>query len=68
MIENSFKPDVFTCNTLEKALKLFTWISKAKATDAVTYNTLISSLCKEGRFGDAFELVTDLEERKLGPE
>lgn len=52
---------------LEKALKLFTWISKAKATDAVTYNTLISSLCKEGRFGDVFELVTDLEERKLGP-
>ncbi|KAJ0046027.1 hypothetical protein Pint_06117 [Pistacia integerrima] len=79
MVENSFKPDVFTCNILlgglcregmlEKALKLFnTWISKGRTIDAVTYNTMISSLCKEGRFKDAFDLLSEMEEKKLGPD
>ena len=54
---------------LEKALKLFnTWISKGKAIDVVTYNTLISSLCKEGRFEDVFDLLAEMEEKKLGPD
>lgn len=79
MIEDLFKPDVFTCNILlrglcregmlEKALKLFnTWVSKGKDIDVVTYNTLISSLCKEGKFENAYDLLTEMEERKLGPD
>ncbi|KAJ0013732.1 hypothetical protein Pint_21734 [Pistacia integerrima] len=54
---------------LEKALKLFnTWISKGRTIDAVTYNTMISSLCKEVRFKDAFDLLSEMKEKKLGPD
>ncbi|XWS75108.1 hypothetical protein CRYUN_Cryun01aG0056700 [Craigia yunnanensis] len=54
---------------LEKALKLFnTWILKGKAIDEVTYNTMISGLCKEGRFEVAFHLVSEMKERNLGPD
>ena len=41
---------------------------KRKTIDTVTYNTLISSLCKDGRFEDAFDLLEEMEEKKLGPD
>ncbi|KAJ6432807.1 hypothetical protein OIU84_019939 [Salix udensis] len=54
---------------LKKALKLFnTWISKGKDVDAVSYNTIILALCKEKRFGEAFDLLAEMEEKKLGPD
>lgn len=52
-----------------RPIKLFhTWVSKGKEVDAVTYNTLITSLCKEGRIEDALNLVKDMMENKLGPD
>ncbi|QHO21120.1 Pentatricopeptide repeat-containing protein [Arachis hypogaea] len=51
----------------EKAFNLFnTWIIKGKSVDAVTYNTLISVLCKEGKLDEAFDLMTETEKKKLG--
>ncbi|KAJ0046236.1 hypothetical protein Pint_06491 [Pistacia integerrima] len=64
MVENSFKPDVFTCNILlrglcrkgmlEKALKLFnTWISKGRTIDAASRSEdFKSKMVEEGKLKD----------------
>ncbi|XLS79267.1 hypothetical protein HN51_063492 [Arachis hypogaea] len=67
MVENSFKPDVIICNILLRGLckhGMFenTWIIKGR------YNTLISVLCKEGKLDEAFDLMTEMEKKKLGPD
>lgn len=36
--------------------------------DVVTYNTLITALCKEGRVEDAVGLVAEMKLKKLGPD
>ncbi|XLS79285.1 hypothetical protein HN51_063510 [Arachis hypogaea] len=55
MVENSFKPDVITCNILLRGL-----------CKHVTYNTLISVLCKEGKLDEAFDLMTEMEKKNWG--
>ncbi|RYR31221.1 hypothetical protein Ahy_B01g056013 [Arachis hypogaea] len=61
MVENSFKPDVITCNILLRGL-----CKHGKSIDAVTYNTLISVLCKEGKLDEAFDLMTEMEKKNWG--
>ncbi|KAG6763580.1 hypothetical protein POTOM_031006 [Populus tomentosa] len=51
---------------LGKPLKLFnTWISKG---NAISYNTIISALCKEKRFEEASDLLAEVDEKKLEPD
>ena len=73
MVENSFKPDVVTCNILmhglcsngkEEALTLFdSWVSKGKKVDVISYNTLMRGLCKEGMIDAALELFANMKEK-----
>jgi pentatricopeptide repeat protein len=76
MVENKVKPNAFTCNVLlrgicregmlGKPLKLFnTWISKG---NAISYNKIILALCKEKRFEEAFDLLAEVDKKKLEPD
>jgi pentatricopeptide repeat protein len=79
MVENSFKPDVVTCNTLmnglclygkiEKAIKLFqSWLEKGRSVDVITYNTIIQAMCKTGDVDTALSFFADMEIRGLQPD
>uniref|UniRef100_A0A1J3I837 Pentatricopeptide repeat-containing protein n=1 Tax=Noccaea caerulescens TaxID=107243 RepID=A0A1J3I837_NOCCA len=77
-IKHSFKPDNYTCNILlnglckegmtEKALNFFNTLIEERDVDTVTYNTMISAFCKERKLKEAFDLLSEMEERGLEPD
>ncbi|KAL9299665.1 Pentatricopeptide repeat-containing protein [Arabidopsis thaliana] len=77
-IKHSFKPDNYTCNILlnglckegmtEKALNFFNTLIEEREVDTVTYNTMISAFCKDKKLKEAYDLLSEMEEKGLEPD